>query len=309
MLRLRRRACVRRRLSFALLGAVLGALLGALVGCSRAHRGESPPTTPDRDGPSRLAASASAPNAGPGASPQPDASGAAAPGDGPFFVADPTQRVVPILRADAPNYRYGRLDRDACEAELVRRAVAFVRAEATEGVLEPVRLRGPIRGVAIHTAMAPKERDRSIYEVFDCRLVLALDDFADLLAKHDVVEMIHLNAYRPKSQNGCTAKYWGLQHCAALAVDVRAFKKRDGSVLEVERDFHGRIGRPMCAAAEGPGDGPSPPVPAATELWGFVCEAARRALFNVMLTPNYNAEHRNHFHLEITPDAGWMMVK
>jgi len=28
-----------------------------------------------------------------------------------------------------------------------------------------------------------------------------------------------------------------------------------------------------------------------------------------MLTPDYNAEHKNHFHLEITPEAGWMMVK
>lgn len=272
------------------------ALLGALLGCSRAHRGDPSPTSPAPDVPSGLV-------------PPGSASVAPPPDDGPFFVADPTQRVVPIRRADAPNYRYGRLDRDACESELARRGVTFVRGEPTEGVLEPVRLRGTLHGVAIHTAMAPKERDRSIYEVFDCRLVLALDDFADLLAKHDVVEMIHLNAYRPKSQNGCTARYWGLQHCAALAVDVRAFKRKDGSVLEVERDFHGRIGRGMCAGVEGPGEGPLPPTPAATELWGFVCEAARRALFNVMLTPNYNAEHRNHFHLEITPDAGWMMVK
>jgi hypothetical protein len=96
-----------------------------------------------------------------------------------------------------------------------------------------------------------RTRERSIYEVFECRLVVALDDFADLLAQHDVVEMIHLNAYRPKFQNGCTAKYRGLQHCAALAVDVCAWKKKDGSVLELERDFHGRIRRPMCAASQG----------------------------------------------------------
>jgi hypothetical protein len=277
------------------------AFSSALLGCSRAHRGDPTPTSPAPDGP--------APSAGPLGPAGVDAPRPAAAEEGPFFVADPTQRVVPIRRADAPNYRYGRLDRDACEAELTRRGVTFVRAEPTEGVLAPVRLRGPVRGVAIHTAMAPKERERSIYEVFDCRLVLALDDFADLLAKRDVVEIIHLNAYRPKSQNGCTAKYWGLQHCAALAVDVRAFKRKDGSLLEVERDFHGRIGRGMCAGAAGAGEGPTPPSPAATELWGFVCEAASRALFNVMLTPNYNAEHRNHFHLEITPDAGWMMVK
>ena len=224
---------------------------------------------------------------------------------GPFFVADPTRRAVPILRDDAPNSRYAALGREACEAELTRRAVPFVRGEATEGVLAPVRLRGAIRGVAIHSDRAVKDRERSMYEIFDCRLVLALDDFSEMLAHRDVVEMIHMNAYRPKSQNGCTQKYWGLQHCAALAVDVRAFKRKDGSVLEVERDFHGRIGLGTCVA----GIAPSPPTAQATELWSFVCGAAERALFNVMLTPNYNAEHKNHFHLEITPEAGWMMIK
>lgn len=180
-----------------------------------------------------------------------------------------------------------------------------MRGEVTEGVQAPVRLRGPLRGVSIHSGLPPKERERSIYETFDCRLVLALDDFAALIAQRDVVEIIHLNAYRPKSQHGCTARYWGLQHCAALAVDVRAFKRKDGSVLEVERDFHGKIGLGTCAS----GVGPSPDTPAAAELWSFVCDAARRALFHVMLTPNYNAEHRNHFHMEITPEAGWMMIK
>ncbi|MEO8840370.1 MAG: extensin family protein [Kofleriaceae bacterium] len=53
---------------------------------------------------------------------------------------------------------------------------------------------------------------------------------------------------------------------------------------------------------------PSPTTKAATELWALVCGAADAALFNVMLTPNFNAEHRNHLHLELTPDAGWMMV-
>jgi hypothetical protein len=225
--------------------------------------------------------------------------------DGPFFVADPNARAVPIRRPDAPNMRYASLDRDTCQAELTRRGAPFVVAEATAGVLAPVRLRGPLRGIAIHTDRSPKERERSKYEVFDCRLLLALDDFAQLVAQHDVIEIIHFNAYRPTTEHGCTAKYWGLQHCAALAVDVREFKRKDGSTLNVERDFHGRIGLGTCAT----GVGPSPQTHPADELWSFVCDAAGRALFNVMLTPNYNSEHRNHFHLEITPDAGWMMIK
>ena len=224
---------------------------------------------------------------------------------GPFFIADPTVKVVPIRRADAPNIHYASLDRATCEAELTRRGAQFVVAEAVAGVMAPVRLRGPLHGVSIHSDRAPKDRERSVYDVFDCRLALALDDFSQLLAQRDVTELIFFAAYRPKSEHGCTARYWGLQHCAALAVDVRELRHRDGTTLNVERDFHGHIGVGTCAN----GTGPSPKAPVADELWSFVCEAANRALFHVMLTPNYNAEHKNHFHLEITPEANWMMIK
>lgn len=223
---------------------------------------------------------------------------------GPFFVADPTTKVVPILRPDAPNVRYANLDREACLDELGRRGLPVVVGEPTDGVLAPVRLRGPLHGVAIHTAAGPKVRERSSHEVFDCRLVLALDDFAALVAEHGVTEIIHSGAFRSKAELGCTRRYWGLQHCGALAVDVQSFRHADGTQLEVVRDFHGRIGLGTCA----PEVAPAPLTHGAEELWSIVCGAAERALFHVMLTPNWNSEHHNHFHLELTPEAGWMMV-
>ena len=206
----------------------------------------------------------------------------------------------------APTFaRYVRMDRATCEVELARRSIAFVRGEETPGVLAPIRLRGPLSGVSIHSSLAPAQQAKSPHEIFDCRLVLALDDFAALVAWRGVAEMIHLSAYRPQSENGCTPRYIGKQHCAALAVDIGYFKRRDGVVLNIEKDFHGRIGQETCSGAAAP----NPPSPAANELWSFVCEATRRTLFTVVLTPNYNAEHKNHFHLEITPDAEWMMIK
>lgn len=177
--------------------------------------------------------------------------------------------------------------------------------EASSQVLAPVRLRGPIRGIAIHSGLPEKRRATSTIEIFDCRLVLALDDFATLLAKHDVVEIVHMSAFRSQRDGGCTPKYPGKQHCGALAVDVGVLKKRDGSVLDVDKDWNGRIGMPTCAD----GTGPNPVTPAANELWDIVCDTARRALFHVMLTPNFNVEHKNHFHLEVTPDVGWMLIK
>jgi hypothetical protein len=172
-------------------------------------------------------------------------------------------------------------------------------------VLAPVRLAGPLHGIAIHSELPERKRAKATIEIFDCRLVLALDDFAQLLAEHGVTEVLHMSAFRSEGERGCTPKYIGRQHCGGLAVDVGLLKKADGTTLEVLRDFNGKIGTATCAE----GAGPSPATPAATELWSIVCEAARRGLFHVVLTPNYNDEHHNHFHCEITPEVTWMFVR
>lgn len=225
---------------------------------------------------------------------------------GPFYEPDPLGRPVVILREDAPNMRYAQLTPEACVTELGKRAIKTetVPKGLVTGVASPLWIRGLLHGVFIHSPLGLKEREHSSAEVFDCRLILALDDFAALAASHDVVEIVHLSAYRPRSSFGCTPKYDGKQHCAALAVDIGSFKKRDGSMMHVERDFHGHIGLGTCA----PNVGPKPPSKSSDELWSFVCDSARRATFNVILTPNYNVQHKNHFHLEITPDAGWMLI-
>jgi hypothetical protein len=262
----------------------------------------------------------------------------------PVFVPQPDGGVSEVLRKDAPNMRYAALGRDTCLAELRRRAIVFEEvasversrsartaqsspkvhpkpptkkpltkkppkkpppaAAITSHVLAPVRLRGPLHGVAIQSALPERQRATSTIEVFDCRLVLALDDFAALLAEHHVTEIVHMSAYRSEADRGCTPKYVGKQHCAALAVDVGVLAKSDGTDLDVERDFNGKIGQPTCTA----GAAPNPPTPAAKELWSLVCDAASRGLFHVILTPNYNEEHKNHLHLEITPDVAWMLV-
>lgn len=200
-----------------------------------------------------------------------------------------------------PAVHYGSLDRASCERELVRRHVPFTPVGETRGVLAPVRLTGPIHGVTYHSALPTSQRARSPYEIVDCRLALALDDFSRILEKHDIVEVIHFSVYRPPSPR---VTHLAHQHAGALAIDAGWFKKKDGTVLQVERDFHGRIGAKTC----GPGTGPWPVTPQATELRSIVCEAAGDHLFNVELTPDYNYPHRNHFHLEVTPNVRWFLV-
>jgi hypothetical protein len=217
--------------------------------------------------------------------------------------AAPAPAPMPIVSPLAPAQRYARLGRAACEAELAQRGIAFTRVDSARGVLEPERLGGPLHGVTYHSWEPAAQRATSLLEIIDCRLVLALDDFSAQLAAHDVVEVTHFSMYRPPSPGWPRWKI-ASRHPGGLAIDVASFVKRDGTKLDVEHDFHGRIGATTC----GPGTGPRPATPEALELRRIVCDTADAKLFNVTLTPDFNWPHRNHFHLEVTADAKWFYV-
>ena len=110
----------------------------------------------------------------------------------PLLGAGQAMGGVPPNVTQTPAARYGNLDRTACEAELTARHIPFSSVATARGVLAPVRLSGPLHGVAYHSTLPVRQRASSPYEILDCRLVLALDDFSAILAKHDVVEVVHL---------------------------------------------------------------------------------------------------------------------
>lgn len=200
-----------------------------------------------------------------------------------------------------PAVRYAQLSQDACEAELASRKIDFVR-ETGNAVLAPVRLTGALHGVVFRTDAKDQDRPTSPYEIADCRLVLALDDFAEILHRHEVVEVRHYSMYRPP-------RSWpegkiGSRHDGALAIDAGRFIDKSGAVLDVDRDFHGAIGARTC----GDGAAPRPATAAAVTLRAILCEAVEHRLFNVVLTPNYNRPHKNHFHLEVTAGVAWFLV-
>ena len=208
---------------------------------------------------------------------------------------------TPADASDTPAYRYARLSQTECEAELAARHIDYTQ-ETAIAVAEPVRLAGPLHGVLFRTDQTARTRRTSPYEIADCRLVLALDDFAEILNRHDIVEVRHYSMYRPPTT-------WSddkpaTRHPGALAIDAGRFIDRAGAVLDVDRDFHGAIDAKTC----GEGAAPRPATPSALALRAILCETVDRRLFNVVLTPNYNKPHHNHFHLELTAGVSWFLV-
>ena len=96
-----------------------------------------------------------------------------------------------------PAYRYANMTDDEALAELDKRQILYSRVGPVPGVRAPIRLTGRLHGVYFHSSLPPEQRVTSIFEILDARLALALDDFAAVLAQHDIDEVVHYTMYRP----------------------------------------------------------------------------------------------------------------
>ncbi len=241
--------------------------------------------------------------------------------------------------------RYAALDYKQCIETLEQRKIAFSIEKEAAGVLIPVRLLGPLHGVTWRTDFGAEQRRTTPYEVLDCRLLLAIDDFSAILEQHDIEEVRIFSFWRPPPKKWPKDKI-AKRHPGGLAADVRLFKKRPpksdeeapkgddskqkeqgkrtspkkksprkhkktrhkGSAeneLSVLEDFGGKIGGKACGKGA---TKPRPNTAKARELRELVCEAASQRLFNSILTPHFDKHHFNHFHLEVTAGVKWFIV-
>ncbi len=222
--------------------------------------------------------------------------------------------------ARRPSARYAAMSAARCMAALAARGVEASPVDRAPGVLAPVRLPRGAGGVIYRTAAPAHERAHGPHDVIDCRLALALSDFSKILRPHGVGEVRMASAWRPAPGAGAAP---AIRHPGALALDALRFGKdppADGGErvwLDVDRDFGGALGAPVCKPASGaerrPGPPPpwlpSPSTPEALELRAIVCEAASQQLFTSILTPNYDRAHKNHLHLEVTPGVQWHLLR
>jgi hypothetical protein len=178
-------------------------------------------------------------------------------------------------------------------------------------VLIPVRLTGTVAGVLYRTDFPDRQRSKVPYEVFDCRLVLSLFDFAMILRDHGIVEVRMYSAWRPPPRSWPSGKVAD-RHPGGLAADLRLFKKSSGEELSVEESFRGEIGAAPCGtrAPEPSPAGPNPgPDPKELALRDVLCRAAAARIFHVLLSPNFDRAHRNHFHVEVRRGVRWFIVR
>jgi hypothetical protein len=179
-------------------------------------------------------------------------------------------------------------------------------------VLAPVRIPSGVGGVLFRTELPAADRAHAPHDVFDCRVVLSIADWAPRLEGRGITEVILFSAWRPPPKTWPAGRE-ATRHPGALAIDVkRMVRKPDPSTgasrpdLDVDRDWDPKLGAPICGPDAPP---PSPATAEAKELREIACELDGARLFTVMLTPHYDRAHDNHLHLEVTPGVTWRLTR
>jgi hypothetical protein len=168
----------------------------------------------------------------------------------------------------------------ACLADLDTRAVAYRPIEMGEPKDPRCHVPTPVK---VSRVEVPLNHPAAM----SCLLADRLDAFErgalQKLARADlgqaVIRIDHLGAYSCRASTGQHSRL--SEHAYGLAIDISGFRLSDGTSVSIQRDWS----RP----------GPKR---------NFLHHLARAACgyFSVVLTPDSNADHFNHFHLDLGPD-------
>ena len=167
------------------------------------------------------------------------------------------------------------------------------------GVPDPVTVTTPINGMP-YRYLSNTNRRATFF--MDCSLARSLVQAAPILRSRGVVEVADIGVYNYRCIGSGTPPNCpqGLsQHAYAKGIDLAAFKTADGSDYNVETDW---VIDPMAESTCG----------AATSndedawLHEVICDLKGDDVWNIVLTPNYNAAHRNHFHVDLTAGSDFI---
>jgi hypothetical protein len=186
-----------------------------------------------------------------------------------------------------------------CHAWLALYQVEFTEGPDNEGVADPVTATVPINGMPYRYVDSTSPRSTMFA---DCELILSLARAAPLLRERGIVEVADIGIYNyrcigggtpPDCPNGIS------QHAYAKAIDLAEFTDTAGEVSSVNDDWViDPSGTATCEAETEPGKD--------AFLHELICSLKDAAVWNIVLTPNYNSDHRNHFHVDLTPDADFI---
>lgn len=171
----------------------------------------------------------------------------------------------------------------ACLAELDHQGTSY-RPVKKSGITIGVEIDGPLGGV---TFAASSEQPL----VIDCSLAVSLGEAGRYLAALGVERATYSSAFSKRNVRGTNRPS---KHSYGLAIDVHTFTGPDIGTLVVDRDFEQGLGDTVDCIGE--------PLTQAGALLSIArCQLVHSGFFHLVLTPDYDDAHFNHFHLEALP--------
>lgn len=192
-----------------------------------------------------------------------------------------------------------------CLAELAERGVNYDLLAPIEDtpdnaphlrcrVIDPVRIQSPLNGVNFHTdGNAPSGLTAA------CQLAVALHKMSQLLGELRVNAVMHMGTYNCRTiRNPAIDDLIISQHGLATAIDIGGLTQIDGVEYNVLRDWeHGVVTNWQIDESD------RFSTPKGRFLYRFARELVLRRIANLVLTPEYNQLHHNHFHVDLTPGS------
>jgi hypothetical protein len=190
---------------------------------------------------------------------------------------------------------------ELCLAQLRARGVAFSEGPALEGVRTPVTLDGE----RFSPRLSPR-LDRP--PQMDCQLAVALVEARPIFRGLGITQLDYSAAYDYRNRRH---SHQLSQHAAGLAIDVHSFHD-DRREYVVARTFERRRGA-WQSTDLGPGWFRDcvgrPHTSGARTLRHLACRMRLDDAFRIILTPDDNRDHHDHFHLEARPDVAERLAK
>ena len=184
-----------------------------------------------------------------------------------------------------------------CKGWLDLYRLAYTTGPVKQGVADPVTVMLPLNGVAYRYSgnAAPRE---TLFG--DCSLMKSLAQAAPIVRAHGIAEIVDIGVYnyrcidQTKTPPNCSMS----QHAYAKAIDLAELVTTEGTHYSVLNDWVIDASGPTCdAATDGDKD---------DFLHRIICELKAANVWNIVLTPNYNDAHRNHFHVDLTTGSDFI---
>ncbi len=183
-----------------------------------------------------------------------------------------------------------------CLQELDRRGIIwapwnYTTQTASNGaqctIGDPIRVSSPVNGVDYRYYSSDTPSAMSMA----CELALALDELGDVLKEYEIDTVLHIGTFNCRPISGSNNLS---QHSYGLAIDIFGFEDVSNERYILEDHWEHDTTAPQGAKAR--------------VLYEIGQAMHDQQIFNIVLTPNFNSAHDNHFHVDLTAGGNFIGV-